>query len=252
MYPNIGFIDSYSLMIFIGMIFVLIFVEIYGKKKDLNRLLVSYIEINGIIAVIIGLFGAVLFQNLYDYIENPVSYKWSWSMTFYGGLIFGVLSFLLGYFLIIKRKFGPCLKDHILSFAPACVAIAQGFGRIGCFLAGCCFGKATTSWIGIHFPNVPGKVIPTNLMEAIFMIILGIILFILALEKGKFAAPVYLFSYSVWRFVIEFFRGDHRGQLIGNISPSQFWSVILFALGIGYVIYLIIDDKRVNLLRDNK
>ncbi len=234
------------------MIFVLIFVEIYGKKKELNRLLVSYIEINGIIAVIIGLFGAVLFQNLYDYIENPASYKWSWSMTFYGGLIFGVLSFLLGYLLIIKRKFRPCLKDHILSFAPACVAIAQGFGRIGCFLAGCCFGKATTSWIGIHFPNVEGKVIPTNLMEAIFMIILGIILFILALEKGKFTAPVYLFSYSVWRFVIEFFRGDHRGQLIGNISPSQFWSIILFALGIGYVIYLIIDDKRVSLLRDNK
>ena len=123
------------------MIFVLIFVEIYGKKKELNRLLVSYIEINGIIAVIVGLFGAVLFQNLYDYIENPTSYKWSWSMTFYGGLIFGVLSFLLGYFLIIKRKFGPCLKDHILSFAPACVAIAQGFGRIGCFLSGCCYGK---------------------------------------------------------------------------------------------------------------
>ena len=109
MYPNIGFIDSYSLMIFIGMIFVLVFVEIYGKKKDLNRLLVSYIEINGIIAVMVGLFGAVLFQNLYDYIEHPTSYKWSWSMTFYGGLIFGVLSFLLGYFLIIKRKFGPCL-----------------------------------------------------------------------------------------------------------------------------------------------
>ena len=84
------------------------------------------------------------------------------------------------------------------------------------------------------------------------MIILGIILFILALNKGKFAAPVYLFSYSVWRFTIEFFRGDHRGQLIGNISPSQFWSIILFALGIGYVIYLIIDDKRVSLLRDNK
>ena len=234
------------------MIFVLLFVEIYGKKKELNRLLISYIEIDGIIAVIVGLFGAVLFQNLYDYIENPTSYKWSWSMTFYGGLIFGVLSFLLGYFLIIKRKFGPCLKDRILSFAPACVAIAQGFGRIGCFLAGCCYGKVTTSWIGIHFPNVPGKVIPTNLMEAIFMIILGIILFILALKKGKLAAPVYLFSYSVWRFVIEFFRGDHRGQLIGNISPSQFWSIILFALGIGYVIYLIIDDKRVSLLRDNK
>ena len=252
MYPKIGFLDSYSLMIFIGVIFVIVFIEIYGKKKQLDRLLVSYIEINGVIAVILGLVGANLFQNLYNFIENPSSFSWSWSMTFYGGLIFGVISFLCGYFLVIRNKFGPCLKEHILAFAPSCIAIGQGFGRIGCFLAGCCYGRETTSWIGVKFPGMESKVIPTNLMEAIFMIILAIVLLFIALKKGKYSLPMYLFSYSIWRFVIEFYRGDHRGELIKGLSPSQFWSIILFIIGIGYVIYLYIDSNKIALFRNNK
>lgn len=239
-------------MIFLGVIFVIVFIEIYGKKKQLDRLLVSYIEINGVIAVILGLVGANLFQNLYNFIENPSSFSWSWAMTFYGGLIFGVISFLGGYFLVIRKKFGPCLKEHTLAFAPSCVAIGQGFGRIGCFLAGCCYGRETTSWIGIKFPGMENKVIPTNLMEAIFMIMLAIILLLLALKKGKYSLPVYLFSYSIWRFVIEFYRGDHRGELIKGLSPSQFWSIILFIIGVGYVIYLYIDDSKIALFRNNK
>ena len=168
-------------------------------------------------------------------------------MTFYGGLIFGILSFLLGYFLFIKKKFGPCLEKDIFVFVPSCIAIAQGFGRIGCFLAGCCYGKATTSWIGITFPNGIGKVIPTNLMEALFLIILGVSLLLLSLTKnGKFSLPVYLFSYSIWRFMIEFYRGDHRGEFVKGLSPSQFWSIIMFLIGIGYLAYLLIYKKRVD------
>lgn len=245
MYPKIGIFDSYSLLILLGLAFALLFIEIYGKKKKLNRILISLIEINGLIAVIFGLLGAVLFQNLYDYIESPSTYKWTWSMTFYGGLIFGALSFLVGYFLCIRKKFGPCLEKDILLLIPSCISIAQGFGRIGCFLAGCCYGKETSSWLGMHFPNIPGKVIPTNLMEAIFLIILGVCLLLLSLTKyGKFSLPVYLFSYSIWRFTIEFFRGDHRGCFIIGLSPSQFWSIIMFLIGMGYLVYLLIKEKR--------
>ena len=247
MYPKIGIFDSYSLMVILGLIFALVFIEIYRKKKKLNRILISIIEINGLISAFIGFIGAVLFQNLYDFIENPATYKWSWAMTFYGGLVFGILSFLLGYFLFIKKKFGPCLEKDIFVFVPSCIAIAQGFGRIGCFLAGCCYGKGTTSWIGITFPNGIGKVIPTNLMEALFLIILGVSLLLLSLTKnGKFSLPVYLFSYSIWRFMIEFYRGDHRGEFIKGLSPSQFWSIIMFLIGIGYLAYLLIYKKRVD------
>ncbi len=246
MYPKIGIIDSYSLMVLLGLLFALAFIEIYRKKKKLDRILTSIIEINALISTIIGFIGAVLFQNLYDFIENPSTYKWGWSMTFYGGLIFGIPSFLLGYFLFIKKKFGPCLEKDIFVFAPSCIAIAQGFGRIGCFLAPCCYGKETTSWIGITFPNGIGKVIPTNLMEAIFLILLGVFLLLLSLtKKGRFSLPVYLFSYSIWRFVIEFYRGDHRGEFIKGISPSQFWSIIMFLIGIGYLSYLLVHEKKV-------
>ena len=247
MLPKIGIFDSYSLMLLLGLASVFGIVEFLGHKKKLNRLLLSFVEIGGAIAVAFGLLGALLTQNLYDLIEKGSAYTWTWAMTFYGGLLFGVPAFLLFYFFCIRKKFGPCMESFILILAPVSIASAQGFGRIGCFLAGCCYGRQTTSWIGVSFPGVEGKVIPTNLLEAIFLLLLAIGLLALALSKwAKWCFPVYLFSYSIWRFVIEFFRGDHRGNFIPGISPSQFWSIVMFLIGIGYVAYLLWKRRKAN------
>ncbi len=245
MYPKIGIFDSYSLMLLVGLLSVWGIVEFLGRKKNVGKKTISFTEIGGIIAVIFGLIGAVLLQNLYDFIEKGSAYKWTWAMTFYGGLLFGVPAFLAFYFLCIRKKCGPCMKGFVLLLAPASIASAQGFGRIGCFLAGCCYGRQTSSWIGVHFPNVEGKVIPTNLLEAIFLLLLAIALLALALSKwADWCFPAYLFSYSIWRFAIEFFRGDHRGDFIPGISPSQFWSIVLFVIGIGYTVFLLWEKKK--------
>lgn len=245
MLPKIWIFDSYSIMLLLGLVAVFAIVEVYGKKRSLSRSLISSIEINGVVAVIFGLLGAILFQNLYDFIEDPSSYTWTWAMTFYGGLIFGVASFLIGYFLIIKKKYGPCMENYILIFAPSCIAIAQGFGRIGCFLAGCCYGRETDSWIGVQFPGMDSKVIPTNIMEAIYLLILGGLLIYISLSRiSKWSFPIYLFGYSIWRFIIEFYRGDHRGDFIPGLSPSQFWSIVMFVIGAGYVVWLVIRSKK--------
>ncbi len=77
------------------------------------------------------------------------------------------------------------------------------------------------------------------------MLLLAIALLALALSKwADWCFPAYLFSYSIWRFAIEFFRGDHRGDFIPGISPSQFWSIVLFVIGIGYTVFLLWEKKK--------
>ena len=124
----------------------------------------------------------------------------------------------------------------ILVIAPGCVAIGHAFGRIGCFLSGCCYGIHTGTSLDINFPGI-GEHLPTQLIEMTFLFILGALLLVFAFKHyTNYTAVIYLFAYSIFRFVIEFFRGDERGQLVG-LSPSQYWCIVLF-LGAGLLIYL--------------
>ena len=233
----------YAVMIGVGLLSAIVLLEIYYRIRKGNRLLLSAWEINGMVAVIIGFLFAVLTQNLYDFISHPSSYTWSWGMTFYGGIIGGVTSFLLGYFLIIRKKWGPVIKD-LLIIAPACIAVAHAWGRVGCFFDGCCYGIETTAWYGVKFPNLPTPVIPTNLFEAIFLFVVAAGLFLMAiLVSNRFNFPIYMIAYGIWRFTIEFFRGDYRGEFIPGLSPSQFWSILLVLGGIGYGLFLYFYPK---------
>jgi len=244
MLPTLGFIDMYSFMIALGIVACFVYLEIYYRKKKAPRLLVSAFEINGVVAIAMGFVFANLFQNLYDFLENPSTFAWSWSLTFYGGLIGGVLSFLLGYFFLIRKKFGPQMRD-LLVIAPASIAVAHGFGRVGCFFAGCCYGLPTDSWLGVEFPGMAEKVFPTNLFEAIFLLLLSGVLLYLALKNDfSFNMPIYLMTYGLWRFGIEFLRGDHRGSFVGFLSPSQFWSIVIFLAGIVYLVALLLRKKK--------
>lgn len=251
MLPNIGFIDTYALMIVIGVIMSFVFLHLYYGKKRKSTL--TTIELNALFAIIIGIVFANIFQNIYDYIDHPNSFSWSWGLTFYGGLIGGAGSFLLLYFFVFKKKYGSYLEE-LLIVAPSSIAIAHGIGRIGCFLAGCCYGKETNSWLGVYFPHVYEKVLPTNLFEAIFLILLASVLLFLAIKyRFKYNFAIYMISYGIWRFIIEYFRGDYRGSFIGNISPSQFWSIILVIGGIIYGLFTYFRNHRKNdaLVDDN-
>lgn len=216
-----------------------VYLEIYYRKRKLDKRLLSSFEVNGAIAVMSGILFAILFQNLYDFIESPSTYAWTWAMTFFGGLIGGVVSFLLGYFLIIRKKYGPSLHDLSI-IAPACITVAHGFGRIGCFLAGCCYGIETDSWLGVTFPGMTHKVYPTNLFEAIFLLLLSLLLLYMAVKKhSDYSFVVYMIGYGLFRYGIEFIRGDHRGDFVLGMSPSQFWSLVLVAAGLIYLMYLL-------------
>lgn len=148
--------------------------------------------------------------------------------VFYGGLLGGMLA---GY-LYCKIKQLP-VKAFADVMAPA-VPLFHLFGRIGCFLSGCCYGVPFEGGLVYHKAVVPlandVPRFPVQLLEAILNGGLFLFLFYLFLKeyaKGKLFA-VYLFSYSVLRFGLEFLRGDEYRGFLWGLSTSQWISVFLF------------------------
>ncbi len=237
-------IQLYGIFIAIGIVGCLVVLYLYTAKKGMPSKLQDYIFFIGVFAIAIGFLFAKLFQAFYNWIEDGVFNFASAGITVMGGLIGGAGSFLLVYFLVGKFFFkGKDKNLHIKQFnnllgvAPCCITLAHAFGRLGCLMAGCCHGKllSTTEYVfgGIWMKGngVWGYYIPTQLYEAIFLFILFGVLSLLYFKKINICLPIYLVAYAIWRFVIEFFRGDDRGGA-GAISPSQWQSFIFIALAV--------------------
>lgn len=161
-----------------------------------------------------------------------VHYLGSSGFVVYGGILAG----LVAAWIYIRRK-GMSLSSTLDIFLPP-VALAQAFGRVGCFLAGCCYGRPTKSWIGVVFPegcSAPAGVplIPAQLISAAGDLL--IVSLLLAYERRKAdyrsLAPAYFCLYGTGRFLIDFLRDDTRGS-VGAFSTSQFISVFIVILSV--------------------
>ena len=229
MYPKkiFGLFYLYGLFIAIGIIACFLVFFQFGKKRKIEEKFVDFVFYNAIAAIIVGFGTASLFQATYNYIDDPSQgFRFDGGITFIGGLIGGIASFLIGYWMF-KDKFKARIVD-IVSIAPCCILIAHAFGRIGCLFAGCCHGAETDAWYGIYMPAVGAKVVPTQLFEAIFLFALFAVCYLLYWKKNfKHNLSLYLLAYGIFRFLIEFFRADERGQFLFGISPSQFWSIVM-------------------------
>ena len=264
MYPNELFnflgvsVTLYEIWIIVGIIACLVFTVIAMKKCGYSRSASDAIIIIGIFAIILGLLTAVLFQAFYDFVNNPSKgFKFNGGMTFLGGLLGGVIAFLGLYFLYVyvinprlseKNIFKSNMNKgvwYLVRIAPISITIAHAFGRIGCLFAGCCHGKVTTEWYGIWNASVNAKTVPIPLYEAIFLFVLSAVMILMLFRfKSKDTMAVYLVSYGIWRFVIEYFRADYRGSFIPGLSPSQFWSIIMVIGGVAiFFIYRYFDKK---------
>lgn len=235
MYPDkiLGLFHLYGLMIAVGILACFGLLFWYGKKRKIEEKFLDFVFYNAIISIILGFGSAALFQATYNYIATG---EWDFGsgITFIGGLIGGVATFLVVYFLFRKR-YETRLLD-ILSFAPCCILIAHAFGRIGCLFAGCCHGPKTDAWYGIYMHTSEfgyAKVVPTQLFEAIFLFALcAVCFFLLWKKKFRHNLSLYLIAYGIFRFCLEFLRADDRGKLLGLLSPSQFWSVLMVLAGV--------------------
>lgn len=236
-------VHGYGLMIALGFLFAVIYAMWQAKKLDLNEDAVYYLAINVLIFGWLG--GKILFciVEYKSFIDNPLSVLGSEGFVVYGGIISAIITMVV--YCKIK-KLDPLSYIDIIATA---VPINQGFGRIGCFLAGCCYGRETTSPLGVVFPEgcmAPAgvKLLPTQLFSAAGDFLLFFVLFVLINKKIKkgICTSVYLAGYAIGRFIIEIFRDDSRGS-VGLFSTSQFISIFIF-IGAGVLFTLINHNLR--------
>ncbi len=162
----------------------------------------------------------------------------SGGLVFYGGLV-GAFLGALRYCTRYKIPFYESVEIVIPT-----VPLFHAFGRAGCFLAGCCYGKEYDGALAVTFEKSIGApngvpLFPVQLAEAAGNLLLFAVLTVLFLKNYPRVSlsGLYLVCYAAMRFVLEFFRGDViRGGLLG-ISTSQWISVLIFAAGTGILLY---------------
>lgn len=235
-------LHMYGIMIAIGYMSAFIISERRAKKKGLDPDILYGIFWCAVLGGALGSKMLYYIVSIKEVIADPsilLNFQNGWVV--YGGIIGGVLA-SWGYCNYKKADFVSYL-DLVL---PA-VAFAQGCGRIGCFFAGCCYGRETESIFGITYwqselaPNGV-KLIPTQIYSSIGDFAMAFLLMAYARRKpakGKVAAG-YCILYSIGRFVIEMFRNDYRGAL-GVLSTSQIISIFILVLGIG--MFILADRK---------
>lgn len=229
MYPYIYIVlPSYGVLAFVGGFFALIFIYLNLEKYEIE--FTDFLKLF-IVAVVGGFFGSKLLFAITQISWLIRNYSWinllilvpRSGYVYYGGL-FGVLFFL---WLVLKKDSVKCKRVFEL-IVPA-IPLFHGFGRIGCMLAGCCYGLEMRSHWDVGFLQFDR--IPVQLIESSYEFILFV--FFVLLERRKsilYSLENYLIVYAIFRFFIEFFRGDEiRGIWVGGLSTAQYISVIIVA-----------------------
>ncbi len=240
MYPYVSIfgwqLPSYWIMSMCGLLIAYGFLMLYRKKFTIASMDVLHLFLFAIIGalagakllhliiilpIIIGNFG-FLMQNLDVLADLLVS-----GYVFYGGLIGGFL-FCLWYCKMFKISMGEVSE----LFAPA-LPLFHIFGRIGCFLAGCCYG-IEVPWGVVYTNSASGPngvpLLPLQLIESgcNVLIFAAVLVFGHFYRGRRLAFPFYIVAYAVCRFVLEFFRGDAvRGVFL--LSTSQWVALGLVA-----------------------
>ncbi len=222
-------ISTYGFFVFLGAAAAYIFLlnesKLYNISADITADIIFWAMIGGFTAA--RLFYIIL--NWQDFLYSPWHYLFSRSgFVFYPGLLGGILAVSV----FIKRKKIGLLKTA--DFIAPAIPLAHSLGRIGCFSYGCCYGKPANCKICMLFPpNSPAgrlgvPVIPTQLISSFFLILIFISLIFIR-DHRRFKGQIffcYLMLYGIFRFIIEFFRGDPRGYL-GIFSTSQWFALLI-------------------------
>ena len=157
-------------------------------------------------------------------------------LVFYGGLLGGILGVFI-YCRLYKVDF-----ISILNVAAPMIPLMHGFGRIGCFLGGCCYGIEYHGFGNVQFPynelipelNAVPR-FPVQLLEAALNFLMCLVLLYLLkykkVRKGQLMG-IYLLYYTVVRYLLEYLRGDKIRGSVGIFSTSQIISILLLPIGI--------------------
>ena len=220
-------IYTYAFCIVLGTLLASIYTK-WSAKKELG---IQNLSNNFFYIIFIaGFVGGKLFF----YLERPI-YFWnnpnlmldnfSGGFVFYGSFI-TIIPIVIWY---LKKHKIPILP--MLDILAITTIIAHSIGRIGCFNAGCCYGKPTNSSFGMVFPTTNNiAVYPTQLYEASILILIAVVLLIIK-KHQQFKGQIFLLYisfYAISRAILELFRGDKRGYIIDHyLSHSQFIALLI-------------------------
>ena len=228
---------SYGLTIVFGILAGMAYLWAAGKRE----LGLTFDQVNGLflwifLAAVVGGKLFLVFEDPSGYLRDPVALLSGSGFVFYGSFLLAIPVM----WIFFKRHKLPAYQ--MLDIMAITTCLVHMFGRLGCFLAGCCYGKPTDSAMGVVFTDsvcyaepLDTPLYPTQLMEAGYILAVMIVLFVLK-RRRRFYGQLflsYLMLYAFGRFVLEFFRGDvGRGFLIeGYISHSQFIALTVAVVG---------------------
>ncbi len=236
------YIPTYGVLVALGFLAGLGITLRLARRAGLSQDKVTNLAVYCAMA---GIVGAKLFMFLFDigyYVRDPGQIFTLETLQAAGVFHGGFIAALVVAVLYMRKQRMPAFPTMDV-FAPG-VALGQSIGRLGCFAAGCCWGKECDLPWGVRFRSdfaapVPlGKTLhPVQLYEsAADLIIFGI----LYRQFGKSHRPgnvigLYLVLYSIARFIIEFFR-EHEQSLIGPFSITQWIALALLLLGLGILL----------------
>lgn len=232
-------IPMYNLLVGIGIAAAMLFLQ---YEKDFRKKSIAYrqrVHEGLFFSLILGFAGAFALDAYTQGIPFRITEFRRVGLTFFGGLVTGFI--VLVVYLRLRKL--PVKETLDVLTLPVC--LAHGIGRLGCFFAGCCYGKPTETFWGVVFPvgslpyvhfqaQVP--LFPTQLFESGFVLILFAVIWG-AKIRNRFIA--YVTAYSIFRFFIEFLRADSRGILFSQtvLSPSQIISMIVFLSAVFFVFF---------------
>lgn len=233
-------VHGYGLMMAIAILTAYFLVERGAKKRGMDE---NKIFTLAVWAVAGGLLGAkllYLLTRLPDLMADPslLIHCLKDGFVVYGSIIGGILAAW-----IYCKRSGLVFLDVFDLIVPY-LALAQGIGRIGCLLAGCCYGMEVSenNPIGIVFETsayAPNHVhlLPTQIISSALNFLHFAVLMLLSrrLKTSGQLAGCYLIFYSAGRFILEFFRGDLIRGNVGTLSTSQFIAIFMAAAGLAMV-----------------
>ena len=226
-------IPSYGTMIVLGAIIANLFAFFISKRDERSLddliLLEAYTALGGFVKTkmlyVIVSIRTIEFHRLYDleYLNSLIN----GGFVFYGGIFGGFIA------IILAKKIHHIDLQYYSENYTFLIPLCHGFGRIGCFFAGCCYGMHYDGPFSVVFPHnsfaEPGvPLFPVQLVEAIGLFVISIVLFLLSKKKhAKFSVELYILLYGNLRFLLEFLRADEARGIVKGLSTSQWLSIFL-------------------------
>ncbi len=243
-------VHTYGLMVATGILAGVALAEFLFRREGGEPGKIIDLALIAVIGGIIGARALFIVVNLDYFLNNPLEILMIWrgGLVFYGGMTGGALG------LIAAVYFNRMQLLRTLDVSAAGLTMGHALGRIGCFSAGCCYGKPTDLPWAVIFTDplslatgvLHTPVHPTQLYSFSGLLLLTIYLVWLHSRKrfhGQLMTT-YLIIYSLFRFSVEFLRGDPRGSMdiLGiTLSTSQIVSLVI--LPVGVVLYFFFSRK---------